>query len=158
MSAKHLLISIVAIGAIVGSIAVVRATLAKHHAAARHKAQQQWILTTSNALRQLGPPSATNVAAAASGAWIAGQHYLLFSNGWASFAWNDFHAGGTVGDIALLLSSDGGLYVSRYHFCVGLSEFYDHAVGQPLQPRPRDLNDFFQRYGTNHNWRGYPES
>lgn len=84
------------------------------------------------------------------GAW-AGHGYLVFTNGWASFAFNTFHESTKIGDIALLRTSDGAYYISHYHFCMGESEFND-------VPMPMNFSQFLGTFGVQQGWTRKPQA
>jgi len=88
------------------------------------------------------------------GEWvaIAGDHaYMLFTDGWAVFVAHTFHDSERIGDVALLRASDGTLYISHFHFCVGVTEY----VGSP---RPQNIQGFLQKYKDIHGWKRIPNS
>lgn len=102
-----------------------------HAAAAENKAEQAlWIKKTTQKLQDRGAPSAELMHTLKPGQW-AGHGYLLFSNGWASFACHTIHDSEEIGDVALLRTSDGAIYISHYHFCVGEGEFWFSHRAQP---------------------------
>jgi hypothetical protein len=111
----------------------------------RHKhAQAQWLENARQTLASRNAPTADIVHTFRSGNW-AGQGYLTFSNGWASFDFHTFHDSEKIGDIALLRTSDGVYYTSHFHFCVGETEFSS-------QPQPRDISQFLEIYGAKQGW------
>ena len=111
----------------------------------RHRhAQAQWLENERQTLASRAAPSAGLVQTFRPGDW-AGQGYLVFSNGWASFAFHTFHDSEKIGDIALLRTSEGVFYTSHFHFCVGETEFSS-------QPQPRDVSQFLEIYGAKQGW------
>ena len=114
----------------------------------RHTSQAGWIHTTVRILQSWPPPS-PEIKLAAKGDWAVNvgdrRGYLLFVDSWAVFAAHTLHASERIGDVALLQASDGAIYISHFHFCVGLGEFSD-------QPQPKDLQDFLQEYGAKQQW------
>ena len=119
----------------------------------RQTGQAAWIHATTSALRDYSGPS-TSLKPVRSGEWVvnAGDHgYMLFSDGWAIFVAHTFHESERIGDVALLRTSDGGLYISHFHFCVGVTEY----VGRP---RPQNIQDFLRKYGGVHGWKRIPNS
>ena len=116
-----------------------------------HKhAQAQWLENAKHTLAGRTAPSHDLVHTFRPAAW-ADQGYLIFSNGWAAFAFHTFHDSRKVGDIALLRTSDGVCYVSHYHFCVGEDEFFG-------QPQPRDVAQFLKIYGAKQGWKKQPDA
>jgi hypothetical protein len=107
-------------------------------------------------LRQMPPPPASLASSLGSEDW-AGQGYMVFTNGWACFTSHTFHSSMRVGDIGLLLSSDGSFYICHFHFCVGLAE-YSQVTWAPevKRPRPRDIDHFIELYGKTHGWKRIP--
>jgi hypothetical protein len=113
----------------------------------RH-AQTLWLENASRTLAGRGAPPANLVHTFRPGDW-AGQGYLVFSNDWASFAFHTFHDSTKIGDIALLRTSDGVLYVSHFHFCIGETEYYGW-------PQPRDFSSFLEIFGAKQGWKRKP--
>lgn len=107
-------------------------------------AQARWLRKTAVELHACGPPPPEARASLAPGRW-ANERYLIFSNDWASFAYNTFHDSERLGDIALLRGADGSLYVSHYHFCTGLPD-------PPNAPRPANLADFLRLNEAKQKW------
>jgi hypothetical protein len=114
----------------------------------------QWLQSARQDLQKRGAPSPELIRSIQSGHW-AGGGYLLFSNGWASFAWHSSHEseryGGRIGNIALLRTPEGDFYVSHFHFCLGEAEFQGQNKTQP-----KDLSQFLEIYGTEQQWRREP--
>src|SRR5262245_6087506 len=88
--------------------------------------REQWIRETLVELRQSPPPPgdiSTHLTAklpdGVSEVMWAGAGYMIFEDGWARFIHHTFHSSERIGDVALLRASDGSIYVSRFHFCVG---------------------------------------
>jgi len=120
-------------------VSLVAASIYSH----RH-AQAQWLENERQTLVSRGAPAADLVHTFRPGDW-AGQGYLIFSNGWASFAFHTFHDSTKIGDVALLRTSEGVFYVSHFHFCVGETEFTS-------QPQPRDVSQLLEIYGAKQGW------
>ena len=119
----------------------------------RQTGQAAWIHGATTALRGYPAPS-PDLKPMRDGEWvaIAGDHaYMLFTDGWAVFVAHTFHDSERIGDVALLRASDGTLYISHFHFCVGVTEY----VGSP---RPQNIQGFLQKYKDIHGWKRIPNS
>jgi hypothetical protein len=112
--------------------------------------QTLWLENASQTLASRGAPPADLIRTFRPGNW-AGNGYILFSNGWAAFACHTFHDSEKIGDVALLRTPDGVLYVSHFHFCIGEMEFFQQA-------QPRDFQRFLQIYGTKQGWKRKPDA
>ena len=119
----------------------------------RRASQAAWVHTTTSALKGYPAPSA-DMKPGQDGGWVvdAGDHaYMLFGDGWAVFTAHTFHDSERIGDVAIFRASDGTLYISHFHFCVGLAWY----VGPP---RPKNLQEFLQKYGAEQRWERLPNS
>ena len=115
---------------------------------ARRHAQAQWLKSAAQELQSRGTPPADLMHTLPMGRW-AGNGYILFSNGWAAFACHTFHDSEKIGDVALLRTPDGVLYVSHFHFCIGETEYYGW-------PQPRDFSSFLEIFGAKQGWKRKP--
>jgi hypothetical protein len=118
----------------------------------------QWIRRAVRELREIPPPTEDFARSLAPGEWV-GQGYVLFDKGWATFKAHTFHSSKRNGDVALLRGSDGAFYISHFHFCVGLGEYFQF-MREPAeqQSRPRDIQHFLELYGKKHRWKPLPDS
>jgi hypothetical protein len=114
------------------------------------RAKWSWTRMAMSQLRNLTPPPAATLWSASNGNWVVGS-YLVFSNDWAAFTNHSLHESDELGEIALLRTSDGRVFRTKHHFCNDINEFMIEAE-QNRKPQPRDLQDFFNLYGTNKNW------
>jgi hypothetical protein len=114
-----------------------------HHA--NKRAQAIWLWSEVQRLQNLGAPPMTLATNREPNAWSK-DGFLVFSNGWAAFACHTIHDPDSenIGDIALLRTSDGIIYVSYYHFCCGEWTF-------DTEDRPRDFSQFLEVYGAKQN-------
>jgi len=122
-------------------------------------AQRQWILQAVQELSQMLPPSPAlerNTDKSGSYTWWSRPDYLIFSNGWAAYKIHTVHDGEKVGDIAVLRASDGALYYSNEHYCVGITEWMEpHPSLEAQSPAPSDLRDFLAHYGERQDWKSF---
>lgn len=118
---------------------------ARHHSHGDPKAQAVWLWSSVQELQNRGLPPANFTNGLPPGVW-ANHGFLVFSNGWASFAYHTVHETGDVGDIALLRTSEGIFYVSHYHFCCAEATFYSER-------QPKDIADFLEMFGAKHGWK-----
>jgi hypothetical protein len=108
--------------------------------------QKYWINATVRTLRSYPPPPA-GITTVGDGKWIvgnSGRSYLVFSNGWAGIAINNREQSERLGDLAIMCASDGTVYISHYHFDVGIRELSER------RPQPKDLQDFLRK--DPHGW------
>ena len=122
----------------------------RHHADSR--AQAVWLWSEVQDLQNRGTPSASLVTNIESRAWAkngsrvwAESGFLVFSNGWASFACHTIHDSEDIGDVALLRTSDGVFYVSYYHFCMGEGSF-------AATEQPKDFPQFLEFFEVDQKW------
>lgn len=113
------------------------------------KREREWIWVKARQLAEAGPPSAELQNGAITGRWVQ-QDYLLFSNGWAGYRIHTSHACDGLGNMALLRTKDGTLYLSKLHFCVGIADWMVPATNDP--PRPADATEFLAVYGKYQQW------
>jgi hypothetical protein len=118
----------------------------------RDVAQAQWLKSATQELQSRGAPSTELMHTLQPGQW-AGHGFILFTNGWASFAYHTFHDSEEIGDVALLRTSDGIFYVSHFHFCVGEAEFW-----APHKIQPKDFSQFLELYGAKQDWKKKPDA
>jgi hypothetical protein len=115
-------------------------------------ARADWIRGAQQEVRAYGPPSAADFEAAASGEWATRKH-LVFSNGWAAFKMHsihDLHDPNTVGDAAVLLTSEGEMFRTFSHLR-GIPEWH-------LPYRPSSWEDYLRSYGLNQKWKQIPRA
>jgi hypothetical protein len=107
--------------------------------------QDRWMQHSIKQLHQKEAPPASLANALPEGVW-AKDGYLLFTNGWAAFTSHTFHDSLLLGDVAVLVASDGSTYLSHYHFCITEGEYR-------FRPRPRDIGESIGIYGRMQSWK-----
>jgi hypothetical protein len=100
------------------------------------KQECEWVWLNARQLAEAGPPSAELQNGAITGRWVQ-QGYLLFSNGWAGYRIHTTHACDGLGNMALVRTPDGVLYLSKLHYCGGIGEWMvpppATSLGPPMQ-------------------------
>ena len=114
---------------------------------ANAKRTQGWLQTAINELKSRSAPSNEAILEANTNGWVTSNH-LIFSNDWATYKIHTFHESDDLGDINLLRGPDGTLYLSHFHFCVGI---YGEIPAE--DGRPKDFKEFLAHYGTQQNWK-----
>ena len=84
--------------------------------------------------------------------WHSLPGYLVFSNGWAAYQLHTMHGCDGGGDVALLRTSDGSLYMSHMHFCAGIAEEIQSSPDTNTL-RPADISDFLIHHAVAQRWR-----
>lgn len=117
--------------------------------------REQWIHEAKLQLQNVPPPPANLINSLGSEQW-AKSGYLFFTNGWARIISHTIHDSERVGDVALLRSSNGTLFMSRFHFCTGEYEYFvlGSVPGEAdvSEGKPADIQHFIQRFGKRHDW------
>ena len=111
--------------------------------------QREWICQRIAELRQIGPPSDDSEQRASYSPWIT-PRYLIFSNSWAAYRIHTSHSSRLIGEVALLRTSDGRIYSSKLHYCVGIADWMLRSEGEI--PCPADADDFFGNQGKRQQW------
>jgi hypothetical protein len=136
-------IALIVVIVVIAFVFALPAFLAGRHRADR-RAQAVWLWSAVQKLQNLGAPS-PNVTTNLDASWWAKDGFLVFSNGWVSFAYHTFHDSEDIGDIALLRTPEGVFFVSYYHFCLGATTF-------DTRDQPKDFSEFMQVFGTEQKW------
>jgi hypothetical protein len=110
----------------------------------------QWLQHAMEQLQKRDAPAAELIRSPQRKEW-ADSGYLLFIDGWASFESHSSHDSKKIGDIGLLLTSDGVFYTNDFHFCMGESEYHGAK-----QTQPKDFPHFFELYGVKQGWKKKP--
>ncbi len=110
----------------------------------------QWLQHAVEELQKRSTPSAELIQSPSRKEW-ADNGYLLFTNGWAAFMSHSSHDSQKIGDIGLLLTSDGVFYTNDFHYCMGESEYHGGK-----QTQPKDFAHFFELYGVKQEWKKKP--
>ena len=108
--------------------------------------RDKWIKDSKELLTRRGAPTADIIQSLEPDKCVA-NGFLFFETGWASFACYASHHPRDIGDIALLLASDGQVYVSSFHFCGGE---YDLVSSQ--ERRPKSIPEFLEQSRREQNW------
>jgi len=111
--------------------------------------EREWIWLKARELVEAGPPSAELQYGANTGRWVQ-QGYLLFSNGWAGYQIHTSHACDRMGNMALLRTDDGILYLSKLHYCGGIADWM--ASPRDDLPRPANAVEFLSVRGRYQEW------
>jgi hypothetical protein len=108
-------------------------------------ARADWLRTAQQEVQAYGAPSPADFEAAARGEWATKKH-LVFSNGWAAFKMHSIHSPGPVGDVAVLLTSDGDICCTFVHLCKGIPTWRGFS-------RPSSPLEYLESYGANEKWK-----
>lgn len=102
--------------------------------------QSLWVAHATKELDQRGAPPACLVQSLESNQWVSeASKFFVFSNGWASYAYSTMHESSAIGDVALLRTSDGAVYICHYHFCSGPGYLYCLS-----ETRPKDFDELLK--------------
>lgn len=113
------------------------------------KQEREWVWLNARQLAEAGQPSAELQNGAIPGRWIQ-RDYLLFSNGWAGYRIHTTHAEDGLGNMALLRTDDGALYLSKLHYCVGIGEWMVPTISE--LPQPASAGEFLSGLGKYQEW------
>jgi len=106
--------------------------------------QTYWIRTTVRMLKSYPPPPVSKTTFE-DRKWmitVSGRTYFVFSNGWACFAAINRDESPRIGDVAILSTSEGTLYISHHNLDAGIKGQF-----RPGQSQPKDLKDFMNLSG-----------
>lgn len=147
------------VGVVLGiSAAALWLLSSRHHAYSGVAAQRQWLLRAAQELTQAAPPAPALPSTPGTNnlgrpPWQSLPNYLVFSNGWVGYRINTIHDDEAIGDIAVLRSSDGALYYSTQHYCVGITEWMEPEFTGEVNPAPpSNLRDYLAHYGRAQRW------
>jgi len=79
------------------------------------------------------------------------RDYFLFTNGWATYDLHSVHAMDGLGDLAMLRLSDGRLYFSKLHYCMGITDMMQPS-GPEQSTQPANADDFLKGVGRYQQW------
>jgi hypothetical protein len=116
------------------------------------QARRAWISTTAQQLAH-APPGINEVDPRVPQTKWVFPNFLIFSNSWAGYRIHTIHDGDEIGDITLLRTSGGALYMSETHFCTGITEMMRPRPDlEGSMPAPSDEKDFLESYGRLQGW------